>query len=77
MLRNKVVLITGGTGSFGNVVLRRLLETDVNEIRIFSRDESKQEDMRTSLNEDRVKFYIGDVRDYSGIKNAMNFEFVY
>lgn len=72
MFENSVVLITGGTGSFGNVVVRRLLSTNVREIRVFSRDESKQEDMRNKLNEDRVKFYIGDVRDYDSVSSAMN-----
>jgi UDP-N-acetylglucosamine 4,6-dehydratase/5-epimerase len=70
-LRGKVLLITGGTGSFGNAVLRRFLKEDVNEIRIFSRDEKKQEDMRLELKSDKVKFYIGDVREPSGIAAAM------
>lgn len=69
--RDKVLLITGGTGSFGNAVLRRFLNEDVNEIRIFSRDEKKQEDMRLEFKNDRLKFYIGDVRDPSGIRDAM------
>jgi UDP-N-acetylglucosamine 4,6-dehydratase len=68
---NKVLMITGGTGSFGNTVLNRFLDTDVREIRIFSRDEKKQEDMRISLSNDKVKFYIGDVRDYDSLKQAM------
>jgi len=72
MLKNKVLLITGGTGSFGNAVLYRFLDTDYfNEIRIFSRDEKKQDDMRTRLKDDKVKFYIGDVRDYNSIERAM------
>lgn len=64
-------MITGGTGSFGNAVLKRFLETDVREIRIFSRDEKKQEDMRITLNNSKLKFYIGDVRDYVSICEAM------
>lgn len=64
-------MITGGTGSFGNAVLRRLLNTDLREIRIFSRDEKKQEDLRISLNNPRIKFYIGDIRDYESILQAM------
>lgn len=67
----KTLLITGGTGSFGNAVLRRLLSEDFAQIRIFSRDEKKQEDMRLALGEDRVKFYIGDVRNYDGVSDAM------
>jgi UDP-glucose 4-epimerase len=70
-LKEKTVLITGGTGSFGNTVLRRLLKMDVGEIRIFSRDEKKQEDMRIELANDRIKFYIGDVRQYNSIHQAM------
>jgi UDP-glucose 4-epimerase len=70
-LKGKTILITGGTGSFGNAVLRRLLNMDIGEIRIFSRDEKKQEDMRIELANDRVKFYIGDVREYSSIHQAM------
>ncbi len=72
MYNDKVLLITGGTGSFGNAVLRRFLNTDFKEIRIFSRDEKKQEDMRINLNNEKVKFFIGDVRDYDSIYNAMN-----
>jgi UDP-glucose 4-epimerase len=64
-------MITGGTGSFGNTVLRRFLSTDVQEVRIFSRDEKKQEEMRIALNNDKLKFYIGDVRDYSSVREAM------
>lgn len=70
MFDNKVLLITGGTGSFGNTVLKRFLETNVKEIRVFSRDEKKQEDMRISLSDNKVKFYIGDVRDYESIYQA-------
>ena len=68
---NKTLLITGGTGSFGNAVLKRFLSTDVKEIRIFSRDEKKQEDMRIALNNSKLKFYIGDVRDYDSVHQAM------
>lgn len=70
-LNGKIVLITGGTGSFGNAVLHRLLSLDVREIRIFSRDEKKQDDMRKAVNDNRVKFYIGDVREYGGVNDAM------
>lgn len=71
MFKEKTLLITGGTGSFGNAVLRRFLHTDISEIRIFSRDEKKQEDMRLKFKSDKVKYYLGDVRDYSSILNAM------
>jgi UDP-glucose 4-epimerase len=71
MFKDKVLMITGGTGSFGNTVLKRFLSTGVREIRIFSRDEKKQEEMRIELNSDKVKFYIGDVRNYDSIFNAM------
>ena len=71
MFKDKTLLITGGTGSFGNAVLRRFLDTDIKEIRIFSRDEKKQEDMRISLANPKVKFYIGNVRDYESILPAM------
>ena len=71
MFKNKVLMITGGTGSFGRTVLKRFLSTDVHEIRIFSRDEKKQEDMRITLNNDKLKFYIGDVRDYNSVCQAM------
>lgn len=71
MFSNKVLMITGGTGSFGNTVLRRFLSTDVGEIRIFSRDEKKQEEMRIALNHPKLKFYIGDVRDYASVHQAM------
>lgn len=71
MLTDKVLLITGGTGSFGNAVLNRFLKSDFQEIRIFSRDEKKQEDMRIRLKNEKVKFYIGDVRDYDSVTDAM------
>jgi UDP-N-acetylglucosamine 4,6-dehydratase len=71
MFTNKTLLITGGTGSFGNAVLDRFLKHDLAEIRIFSRDEKKQEDMRLRLKNDRVKFYIGDVRQYNSVADAM------
>lgn len=71
MFNDKVLMITGGTGSFGNTVLKRFLTTDVREIRIFSRDEKKQEEMRIALNNPKLKFYIGDVRDYDSIHQAM------
>ena len=61
MFKNKVLMITGGTGSFGNTVLKRFLSTEVREIRIFSRDEKKQEDMRIALDSDKLKFYIGPI----------------
>ncbi|ELA4719910.1 polysaccharide biosynthesis protein, partial [Escherichia coli] len=67
----KTLLITGGTGSFGNAVLQRFLNTEINEIRIFSRDEKKQDDMRKHFKSDKLKFYIGDVRDYQSVSNAM------
>lgn len=70
MFKDKILLITGGTGSFGNAVLKRFLETDIKEIRIFSRDEKKQDDMRKKYNSSKLKFYIGDVRDYDSILNA-------
>ena len=71
MFKDKILLITGGTGSFGNAVLNRFLETNIKEIRIFSRDEKKQDDMRNRLKNEKVKFYIGDVRDYNSIAKAM------
>ena len=71
MFNNKVLLITGGTGSFGNAVLRRFLKTDIGEIRIFSRDEKKQDDMRKVYNNPKLKFYIGDVRDYNSVMDVM------
>ena len=72
MFKDKVLLITGGTGSFGNAVLNRFLDSDLKEIRIFSRDEKKQEDMRIKYKNDKIKFYIGDVRDYRSIDDAMD-----
>src|SRR5258705_2589566 len=72
MFNDKVLMITGGTGSFGNAVLRRFLDTDVREIRIFSRDEKKQEDMRVELSNAKLKFFIGDVRNYSSVRQAMS-----
>ncbi len=72
MFDDKVLMITGGTGSFGNAVLTRFLSTAVREIRIFSRDEKKQEDMRIALNNPKLKFYIGDIRNYDSIHEAMN-----
>ena len=71
MFKGKVLMITGGTGSFGNKVLTRFLSTDISEIRIFSRDEKKQEDMRIGFNSNKLKFYIGDVRDYESVYQAM------
>lgn len=78
MFKDKTLLITGGTGSFGNAVLRRFLDTDIAEIRIFSRDEKKQDDMRKKYNSDKLRFYIGDVRDFSSIRNASRgVDFIY
>jgi UDP-glucose 4-epimerase len=71
MFKNSTLLITGGTGSFGNAVLRRFLKSDLGEIRIFSRDEKKQDDMRKRHNDSKLKFYIGDVRDYRSVEHAM------
>lgn len=71
MFNNKVLMITGGTGSFGQTVLKRFLATEVREIRIFSRDEKKQEEMRIELNHSKLKFYIGDVREYDSVSQAM------
>ena len=71
MYKNKTLLITGGTGSFGNAVLKKMLQSDLSEIRIFSRDEKKQEDMRIQYNSNKIKYYIGDVRDRSSLSNAM------
>lgn len=71
MFEDKVLMITGGTGSFGNAVLKRFLSTDLREIRIFSRDEKKQEEMRLALNNDKLKFYLGDVREYGSIHQAL------
>jgi UDP-N-acetylglucosamine 4,6-dehydratase/5-epimerase len=72
MFKDKVLLITGGTGSFGNAVLERFLHSDFAEIRVFSRDEKKQEDMRIALKNDKVKFYIGDVREYDSVHDALD-----
>ncbi len=78
--KNKILLITGGTGSFGNAVLNRFLDTDIKEIRIFSRDEKKQDDMRHEFQAkmpevaDKIKFYIGDVRDIASVRNDMHDE---
>lgn len=72
MFKNKALLITGGTGSFGHAVLKKFISSDIKEIRIFSRDEKKQEDMRLAFLSDKLKFYIGDVREYSSIFQAMN-----
>jgi UDP-N-acetylglucosamine 4,6-dehydratase len=72
MFQDKTLLITGGTGSFGNAVLERILHSDFAEIRVFSRDEKKQEDMRIKLKSDKLKFYIGDVRQYDSVHDAMN-----
>ncbi|EON89334.1 polysaccharide biosynthesis protein [Plesiomonas shigelloides] len=78
MFSGNVLLITGGTGSFGNAVLERFLDTDIKEIRIFSRDEKKQDDMRKKYNSSKLKFYIGDVRDYQSILNATRgVDFIY
>lgn len=72
MFTDKTLLITGGTGSFGHAILNRFLSTDIGEIRIFSRDEKKQDDMRKEYNNSKIKFYIGDVRDIESVKNAMH-----
>ncbi|SKA48774.1 polysaccharide biosynthesis protein [Enterovibrio nigricans] len=78
MFRDKTLMITGGTGSFGNAVLRRFLNSDIKEVRIFSRDEKKQDDMRKFFNSEKLKFYIGDVRDYQSVSNAMrDVDYVY
>lgn len=78
MFTNKVLLITGGTGSFGNAVLRRFLNSDLREIRILSRDEKKQDDMRKKYNNSKLKFYVGDVRDYQSVLNAVRgSDFIY
>ena len=71
IFNGKTLLITGGTGSFGNAVLRRFLDTDIREIRIFSRDEKKQDDMRHQYNNDKIKYYIGNVRDQESVRGAM------
>ena len=70
MFKNKTLMITGGTGSFGKAVVSRFLETEIAEIRIFSRDEKKQEDMRININDSKLSFYIGDIRDPMSINNA-------
>ena len=70
MFKEKILLVTGGTGSFGNAVVERFLNSNIKEIRILSRDEKKQEDMRKHYNDDKLKFYIGDVRDYNSIEGA-------
>lgn len=72
MFKGKTLMITGGTGSFGHAVLNRFLNTNIGEIRIFSRDEKKQDDMRKEYHNDKIKFYIGDVRDLASVKNAMH-----
>jgi UDP-glucose 4-epimerase len=78
MFKNQILLITGGTGSFGNAILRRFLNSDLQEIRILSRDEKKQEDMRKRYNNPKLKFYIGDVRDYQSVLNAVRgVDFIY
>lgn len=71
MFKNKILLITGGTGSFGTAVLRRFINSDIKQIRIFSRDEKKQDEMRREFQNDKIKFYIGDVRDINSVNNAM------
>ena len=71
MFKQPPIIITGGTGSFGNAVLRRFLNTDVKEVRIFSRDQIKQDNMRKLYNNSKIKFHIGDVRDYDSVANAM------
>lgn len=78
MFANNILLITGGTGSFGNAVLRRFLDSDLREIRIFSRDEKKQDDMRKKYNNPKLKFYVGDVRDYQSVLNVVRgVDFIY
>lgn len=78
MFKDKTLLITGGTGSFGNAVLKRFLDTDIKEIRIFSRDEKKQDDMRKKYKNDKISFYLGDVREKESIKNALyNVDYVF
>ena len=71
MFKNKILLITGGTGSFGNAVLNRFIDSDIKEIRIFSRDEKKQHDMRVAYNNPKIKFYIGDVRNENSLRDVM------
>jgi UDP-N-acetylglucosamine 4,6-dehydratase/5-epimerase len=78
MFKNKTLLITGGTGSFGNAILERFIKSDIKEIRIFSRDEKKQHDLRVAYASDKIKFYIGDVRNYSSIESALrNVDYVF
>lgn len=78
IFKDNVILITGGTGSFGNAVLKRFLTTDISEIRIFSRDEKKQDDMRKKFNHPKLKFYLGDVRDFQSVMNACrNVDFIF
>jgi len=78
MFKDKILLITGGTGSFGNAVLKQFLDSDIKEVRIFSRDEKKQEDMRIEYKNSKIKFYIGDVRNFDSINDAMrNVDFVF
>ena len=72
MFENKILLITGGTGSFGNAVLKRFIDSELSEIRIFSRDDKKQEDMRLAFSNSKVKFFIGDVRNYESVYEVMN-----
>lgn len=71
IFEGKTLMITGGTGSFGNAVLKRFLDTDIKEIRVFSRDEKKQDDMRKHYNNSKIKFYIGDVRDIRSVQDAI------
>ena len=71
IFKNKILMITGGTGSFGNAMVKKLAESDIKEIRVFSRDEKKQDDMRKYYNSKKLKFYIGDVRDYGSVEIAM------
>ena len=72
IFKNKTLLITGGTGSFGRTLVKRLASVDLKEIRIFSRDEKKQDDMRKKFNNTKLKFYLGDIRDFQSISNAMD-----
>lgn len=71
MFDDKILLITGGTGSFGNAVMKQFLDSNIKEIRIFSRDEKKQDDIRKKYNNSKLKFYIGDVRDSQSVETAM------
>ena len=72
LFTGKTLMITGGTGSFGNAVLHRFLDTDIAEIRVFSRDELKQDDMRRHYHNDKIKFYIGNVKEIDSVRNAMH-----